>query len=100
MRCSVTSGLSDAGVATGGSALGYSTAEASPRPFDSEASEYWMFCRFPLMSCQSYLPLPIVRAFRHRFRLGLSGAPPFGLGVPHEPCRRRDLLCRLLTPTP
>ena len=34
------------------------------------------------MSCQSYLPLPIVRAFGHRFRLGLSVAPPFGLGVP------------------
>src|SRR5215831_5765721 len=31
------------------------------------------------MSCQSYSPLPIVRAFEHRFRLGLSVAPPFGL---------------------
>lgn len=31
------------------------------------------------MSCQSYLPLPIVRAFSHRSRLGLSVAPPFGL---------------------
>jgi hypothetical protein len=27
----------------------------------------------------AYLPLPIVRAFDHRFRLGLSVAPPFGL---------------------
>jgi len=35
------------------------------------------------MSCQSYLPLSIVRAFGHRFRLGLSVAPPFGFGVPH-----------------
>ena len=26
--------------------------------------------------------------------------PPFGLGVPHEPCRRHDLLCRLLTSAP
>ena len=49
----------------------------------SKASEYWVFCRLPLMSCQSYLPLPIVRAFGHRSRLGLSVAPPFGLGVPH-----------------
>jgi hypothetical protein len=31
------------------------------------------------MSYQSYLPLPIVRAFGHRSRLGLSVAPPFGL---------------------
>jgi len=35
------------------------------------------------MSCQSYLPLSIVRAFGHRSRLGLSVAPPFGFGVPH-----------------
>jgi len=35
------------------------------------------------MSRQSYLPLPIVRAFGHRSRLGLSVAPPFGFGVPH-----------------
>ena len=33
------------------------------------------------MSCQSYLPLPIVRAFSHRFRLGLSVSPPFGLSA-------------------
>jgi len=38
-----------------------------------------VFYRGPLMSCQSYLPLPIVRAFEHRFRFGLSVAPPFGL---------------------
>src|SRR5437764_1879671 len=31
------------------------------------------------MSCQSYLPLSIVRAFGHRSRLGLSVAPPFRL---------------------
>jgi hypothetical protein len=55
----------------------------SPRATGSKASEYWVFCRLPLMSCQSYLPLPIVRAFGHRSRLGLSVAPPFGLGVPH-----------------
>jgi hypothetical protein len=29
------------------------------------------------------LPFLIVRAFGHRFRLGLSVAPPFGCGVPH-----------------
>ena len=37
------------------------------------------FGRSPFLRCQSYLPLPIVRAFVRRFRLGLSVAPPFGL---------------------
>ena len=46
------------------------------------------FCRCPLMSRAAYLPFPLlplrrtVRAFGHS-RLGLSVAPPFGLGVPH-----------------
>src|SRR5258707_1862143 len=45
-----------------------------------------------------FLQLPItVRAFRHRSRLSLSVAPPFGIGVPHELRRRHDLLCPLLT---
>src|SRR5262249_55660037 len=73
---------------------------ASPRPSGTKASEYWIFCRVPLMSCQSYLPLSIVRAFGPRFRLDLSVAPPFSLGVPHEPCRRLDLICPLLTSAP
>jgi len=38
-----------------------------------------MFCRSPFMSCQSYLPFPIVQAFSRRSRFGLSVAPPFGL---------------------
>ena len=82
MSCSVTAGLSGVGFAASGSALGYPPTGASPRSFGPKASEYWVFCRIPLMSCQSYLPLPIVRAFSHRSRLGLSVAPPFGLGVP------------------
>src|SRR5271170_5130252 len=77
--CSVTAGLSGAGFATNGSALGWPLTGVSPRPCGSKASEYWVFCRFPLMSCQSYLPLPIVRAFTHRSRFGLSVSPPFGL---------------------
>jgi hypothetical protein len=36
------------------------------------------------MSCQSYLPLPIVRAFSRRSRFGLSVSPPFGPGVPQS----------------
>jgi hypothetical protein len=31
------------------------------------------------MRFRTYLPPPVVRAFDHRFRLGLSVAPPFGL---------------------
>ena len=45
---------------------------SSPRPVRP-------FGRNPFLRCQSYLPLPIVRAFDHRFRRGLSVAPPFGL---------------------
>jgi hypothetical protein len=44
------------------------------------------------MRDQSYSPLPIVRAFTHRSRLGLSVAPPFGLECLTEPCRLRRSL--------
>src|SRR6516162_2427243 len=100
INCSVTAGLSGAGFATNGSVPWELPGGVSPRSTGSKASTYWICCRFPLMSRQSYLPLPIVRAFGHRFRLGLSVAPPFGFGVPHLPCRRLGLLCRLLTSAP
>jgi hypothetical protein len=45
---------------------------SSPRPVRP-------FGRNPFLRCQSYSPLPIVRAFVRRFRLDLSVAPPFGL---------------------
>jgi hypothetical protein len=54
MSCSVTAGLSGAGFAASGSALGYPLTGVSPQLFGSKASEYWIFCRFPLMSRQSY----------------------------------------------
>ena len=38
----------------------------SPWCAGSKASEYWIVCRVPVMSRQSYLPLPLVRAFGHR----------------------------------
>jgi hypothetical protein len=78
----LTSSESAAGSAASGSALWCPLTRASPQPVGSEASEYWFFCRFPLISCRSYLPLPIVRAFSPRSRFGLSVSPPFGLGVP------------------
>src|SRR5271157_421864 len=83
INCSAEAGLSGVGFAANGSALGELQEKASPSPAGSKATEQWVFCRFPFMSRQSYLPLPIVRAFSHRFRLGLSVAPPSGLGVPH-----------------
>ena len=47
-----------------------------------------------LLTCHSlYSPKwGTVRAFGHRSRLGLSVAPPFGLGVPPYPCRLHDRL--------
>src|SRR5271165_7018892 len=83
INCSAEAGLSDVGSAADGSALGEPQGRASPSPAGSKATDQWIFCRFPFMSRQSYLPLPIVRAFSHRFRLGLSVAPPSGVGVPH-----------------
>src|SRR6516164_11234285 len=56
----------------------------------------------PLVALEIHVLLasPLVRAFDHRSRLGLSVAPPFGIGVPHELRRRRDLLCPMLTSAP
>jgi len=62
-----------------GSAPGSPVIGVSPLSTGARASFRSVFCRGPLMSCQSYLPLPIVRAFIRRFRRGLSVAPPFGL---------------------
>src|SRR6202008_1065167 len=98
ISCSGQAGRSGAGFATGGSVPWCPRPGASPPPSGTKASEYWIFCRVPLMSCQSYLPLSIVRAFGPRFRLDLSVAPPFSLGVPHSLCRQLDLLCPLLPP--
>src|SRR6516225_3265251 len=97
INCSVTAGFSGAGFATNGSVPWELPDGVSPRSTGSKASTYWICCRFPLMSRQAYLSLAIVRAFGHRFRLGLSVAPPFGFGVPHSPCRRLRLLRPLLT---
>src|SRR5215472_6868736 len=82
INCSVTAGLSGAGFATNGSVPWEPPNGVSPRSTGSKASTYWICCRFPLMSRQAYLPLPVVRAFGPRSRLGLSVAPPFGVGVP------------------
>ena len=46
------------------------------------------------------LAAPNRSGLRSSFRRRLAVAPPFGLGVPHEPCRRHDLLRPLLTSVP
>ena len=52
--------------------------QASPAGEDEKPSSPWMFCRLSLLRLMSYLPLLLVPAFGHRFRLSLSVAPPFG----------------------
>ena len=78
IRCVVVAGLSGSATATTGSTPGSRAIGGSPLSLSSRASSRRVFCRSPVTRCQSYLPLPIVRAFDHRFRLGLSVAPPFG----------------------
>src|SRR6516225_7278078 len=79
MTCIVAAGLSGAGAATTGSTPAWPTLGASPLALDVRDGSRRVFCRDPLMRCQAYLPLLIVRALGHRFRLGLSVAPPFSL---------------------
>jgi hypothetical protein len=79
MRYIVAAGLSGSIIALTGSAPALPTTEASPRSLHGRVGWRRIFCRVPLMRFRTYLPLPIVRAFDHHFRLGLSVAPPFGL---------------------
>ena len=44
-----------------------------------KANASWVFCRGPSMSRGTYWPLSSVRAFDHRFRLGLSVYSAFRL---------------------
>ena len=64
---------------------------------DEKSSSSWIFCRLSLLRFMSYSPLlsfgPSVTVSGSAYLL----TPPFGLGVPHEPCRQRDLLCLMLT---
>src|SRR5882672_7535460 len=72
---------------------------ASPVGADEKSSLNWMFSRLSLSRFMSYLPLlsfgPSVRS-----RLGLSVDSAFRHGVPHEPCRRHNLIRPLLTSAP
>ena len=50
-----------------------------------------------VLETHGLLTAPLVRAFSHRSRLGLSIAPPFGIRSASLACRRHGLLCPLLT---
>jgi hypothetical protein len=62
ISCSVTAGLSGAGFATNGSALGSPLTAVSPRPCGSRASEYGVLCRL------STHELPVLLGTAHRQR--------------------------------
>src|SRR3984893_5700527 len=73
---------------------------ASPVGADQSSSLNWMFSRLSLSRFMSYLPLlsfgPSAIVPGSAYPL----PPPFGDGVPHSPCRRHDLIRRLLTSAP
>src|SRR5271157_2883386 len=71
-------GLSGSCVAESDSVSSLFASQASPAGEDEKSSSPWMFCRLSLLRFMSYLPLLLVPAFGHRFRLSLSVAPPFG----------------------
>jgi hypothetical protein len=92
MRCIVVAGLSGSVTAMLGSAPASPTTEASRQPVDARFGCCRLFCRDPLIRCRSYLPLPIVRAFDHRFWFDRSRAAPFGRStVPDLPTAWRTM---------
>src|SRR4051812_885899 len=93
----VIAGLSVSWAAKGDSVSSLPVPQASPAREEDKSSSRWICCRLSLLRPMSYLPLLSFGPF-----ITVSGSaypltPPFGLGVPHELCRLRDLLCPLLT---
>src|SRR5665213_1876505 len=70
---------------------------ASPVGVREKSSSVWIFRRMSLLRFMSYLPLlsfgPSTTVPGSAYPL----TPPFGYGVPHEPCRRHGLPRPLLT---
>src|ERR1019366_9355527 len=65
---------------------------AQPLPFpplglhpsaEEKSSSMWVFCCLSSLRLMAYWPLLLVRAFGHRFRLGLSLLRLSAFGVPH-----------------
>src|ERR1017187_6038109 len=66
-------------IAPDGSAPSLPASRASPVSAEEKSSSIWAFCCLSSLRLMAYWPLLLVRAFGHRFRLGLSIAPPFGI---------------------
>src|ERR1017187_3082019 len=66
-------------IAPDGSAPSLPASRASPVSAEEKSSSIWVFCCLSSLRLMAYWPLLLVRAFGHRFRLGLSIAPPFGI---------------------
>jgi hypothetical protein len=75
---SVLAGRSDSFVAPDDSVSSLPPPRASPVSGDEKSRRVWTCCCDPSARLMAYWPLLLVRAFSHRFRLGLSVAPPFG----------------------
>src|ERR1017187_952284 len=72
-------GFSVPAIAPDGSAPSLPASRASPVSAEEKSSSIWVFCCLSSLRLMAYWPLLLVRAFGHRFRLGLSIAPPFGI---------------------
>src|ERR1019366_8057614 len=66
-------------IAPDGSAPSLPASRAAPVSAEEKSSSIWVFCCLSSLRLMAYWPLLLVRAFGHRFRLGLSIAPPFGI---------------------
>ena len=101
MSWSSAAGRSVVRFAVSGSVPWRSAAEGSPRRSGAKARRNcvcWVFCRGPLMSRESYWPLPIVRAFDRSLRpCGPWLFLPFRVSVSTEQAGGSRLLCPLLT---
>src|SRR5713226_6050283 len=75
---SVLAGLSSPLVAPDDSVSALPASRASPVSAGEQSSRGWLFGCVSSLRLMVYRPLLLVRAFGHRFRFGLSVAPPFG----------------------
>src|ERR1017187_9992909 len=71
-------------IAPDGSAPSLPASRASPISAEEKSSSIWVFCCLSSLRLMAYCPLLLVRAFGHRFRLGLSLLRLSAFGVPHQ----------------
>src|ERR1039458_3070803 len=77
----VLAGFSVPLVAPDGSASSLPASRASPVSAEEKSSSIWVFCCLSSLRLMAYWPLLLVRAFGHRFRLGLSLLPLSAFGA-------------------